>query len=81
MRKLGPDPIVELKKLFDLIDDNNNCKLSRAEFKLFLNKLGVHFNNRKWNHIFGEVDLNFDNEITLNEFILFLFPGDQAAQV
>lgn len=76
---LGDNPREDLKALFDSIDDNGNEKLSRLEFKLFLNDLGIHFNGRKWNHIFQTVDLNCDNEISLNEFILFLYPEDTTA--
>lgn len=55
--------------------------LSRKEFKLFLTELQIHFSNKRWRQIFGEIDKNFDNEISFDELFLFLFPDHDEAKV
>ena len=79
MASLGGDPLTKLTELFAMIDDNGNETLSREEFGLFIGSCGIHFSARKWIQIFQKVDLNCDNEISLNEFKLFLFPEDAGA--
>ena len=74
------DPEAQLKNLFDEIDDNGSNLLSREEFQLFLEALGISFSRRKWSRIFVEIDLNNDDEISFKELFLFLFPDNDVAQ-
>ena len=39
------------------------CVYSRAEFKECMATLGMTFSQKKWDKIFHEIDLNFDNEV------------------
>lgn len=79
MVSLGGDPLAKLTELFAMIDDNGNETLSREEFGLFIGSCGIHFSARKWIQIFQKIDLNCDDQISLNEFKLFLFPEDSGA--
>eukprot|EP01036_Dinobryon_divergens_P032304 gene32304-41865_t len=63
----GGDLKEMLKDVFDKIDKDGSNKLSRAEFKVFMSNLGMTFTKKKWNKIFHEIDLNFDDEISFNE--------------
>lgn len=41
--------------------------------------MGISFSMKKWEKIFKEIDRNYDNEISLNEFLLFLYPDHDLA--
>ena len=41
--------------------------------------MGISFSMKKWEKIFKEIDRNYDNEISLNEFLLFLYPDHDVA--
>jgi hypothetical protein len=74
------DPELQLKALFDEIDDNGSNLLSRREFQIFLEALGITFSRRKWSAIFVQIDLNNDDEISFKELFLFLFPDNDVAK-
>jgi len=74
------DPETQLKVLFDEIDDNGSNLLSRSEFQIFLEALGLTFSRKKWSQIFVEIDLNNDDEISFKELFLFLFPDNDTAK-
>ena len=44
---------------------------SRTEFEDLMRELGIHFSRKKWNHIFHEIDKNFDNMVTKKYLIWF----------
>ena len=44
-----------------------------------MNTMGISFSLKKWDRIFKEIDRNFDNEISLQEFYLFLYPNHDVA--
>merc|ERR1712146_320645 len=75
------NPEQELKVLFMEIDENNSNLLSRREFQIFLEALGISFSRKKWSQIFVEIDLNNDDEISFRELFLFLFPDNDAARL
>jgi Ca2+-binding EF-hand superfamily protein len=54
---------------------------SRAEFQVFLHDLDITFSRRRWDQIFKEIDKNFDDEISLEELFLFIFPNHDNARV
>ena len=80
LREMG-NPEEELKALFEEIDDNNSNLLSRREFQIFLEALGITFSRKKWSQIFVEIDLNNDDEISFRELFLFLFPDNDSAKL
>jgi hypothetical protein len=73
------DPFDEIQRLYSEIDIDGTDALSRREFGLFMETMGVSFSNRKWEKIYKEIDRNYDNEISLNEFLLFLYPDHDKA--
>lgn len=75
----GEDPFEEINRLYREFDVKGTDALSRREFGLFMEAMGVSFSHKKWEKIYKEVDRNFDNEISLNEFLLFLYPHHDAA--
>jgi hypothetical protein len=75
----GEDPFDEIQRLYTEIDIDGTDALSRREFGLFMETMGVSFSNRKWEKIYREIDRNYDNEISLNEFLLFLYPDHDKA--
>ena len=79
--KVMGNPEQELKVLFMEIDENNSNLLSRREFQIFLEALGISFSRKKWSQIFVEIDLNNDDEISFRELFLFLFPDNDAARL
>jgi hypothetical protein len=46
---------------------------SRAEFKEIMFRLGMTFSKKKWNKIFHEIDLNFDDEVSKSPIIAAVF--------
>lgn len=72
--------VPELFKLFREVDDNGSNKLSRLEFEDLMYELDVYFSRKKWNQIFYEIDRNFDNNISFEEFFIFIFPEHAAAK-
>ena len=75
------DPEGQLKTLFNEIDENDSNLLSRSEFQIFLETLGISFSRKKWSQIFAEIDLNNDDEISFKELFLFLFPDNDTAKL
>lgn len=69
-----------LRNLFDEIDKNRSNKLSRVEFEILMDRLEVNFSRKKWKQIYHEIDRNYDDEISFDEFFIFLFPSHDFAQ-
>jgi hypothetical protein len=74
------DPLKELQVLFNQISSEGGQSLKRKEFQMLLNSLDIHFSRKKWALIFKEVDHNFDDEISLEELLLFIFPDHDVAK-
>lgn len=68
------EPQAELFNLFQQIDSSGNNVLTRTQFAMFMNSMDIHFSRKKWQQIFREIDRNADNQISFEEFFLFLFP-------
>lgn len=75
----GEDPFEEIKCLYAEADVRGTGALSRREFRLCMESMGVSFSAQKWQRIYKEIDRNYDNEISLNEFLLFLYPEHDVA--
>ena len=52
----------------------------REELQHFLQGLRISFSKRKWSLIFREIDRDYDNEITFDELLLFVFPNNSQAK-
>ena len=68
-----------LRRLFNEIDKNGSNRLSRSEFELLMDRLEVSFSRKKWKQIYHEIDRNYDDEISFDEFFVFLFPNHELA--
>lgn len=75
------DPYTELKQLFYSIDSDHSNRLSRQEFELLMDKLDINFSRRKWKQIYREIDRNYDDEVSFEEFFFFLFPTHDVSLV
>eukprot|EP01038_Epipyxis_sp_PR26KG_P014670 gene14670-19708_t len=73
--ELMGEPQAELYTLFQQVDENGENNLSRSQFATFMHSLGIYFSRKKWQQIFREIDRNFDDHISFEEFFLFLFPS------
>ncbi len=74
------DPYTELRKLFWEIDCDHSNRLSRIEFEVLMDKLDINFSKRKWKQIYREIDRNYDDEVTFEEFFFFLFPNHDVSK-
>lgn len=65
LSRLSPmgDPEKELLALFQEIDSDGN-ELSRKEFQIFLEAMGITFSRKRWLQIFREIDRNVDNQVS-----------------
>lgn len=71
-----------LSRRFSPVQRNRHPPLGRSvrsEFGRFMELMGISFSVKKWKKIFKEIDRNYDNEISLNEFLLFLYPDHDVA--
>lgn len=75
------DPYTELRELFRSIDHDGSNRLSRNEFEFLMNRLDINFSKRKWKQIYHEIDRNYDDEVTFEEFFFFLFPTHDVSLV
>ena len=73
------NPQEELQRIFKEIDGNGSNFLTRNDFILFMDHLGLTFSRKKWKRIFREIDRNCDDKITFQEFFLFVFPDHDYA--
>lgn len=79
LANIDGDAYTTLRNLFDEIDKNHSNKLSRVEFEVLMDRLDVNFSRKKWKQIYHEIDRNYDDEISFDEFFMFLFPQHDFA--
>lgn len=79
LNEIGSDDELQLKILFQQIDEDGSDLLSRAEFQEFLGNMKITFSKKKWAAIFAEIDKNYDDEIAFEELFIFLFPNHDKA--
>ncbi len=46
-----------------------------------MDRLEIHFSRKKWKQIYHEIDRNYDDQVSFDEFILFLFPDNDVSMV
>jgi hypothetical protein len=78
LQEMG-DPETELFNLYHLMDHNGSNALSRKEFQMFLEAMGITFSRKRWQTIFRNVDRDFNNQISFEELVLFVFPAHKSA--
>ena len=66
-----------LHDIFNELDADGSEKLSRSEFRMLLEGLGVVFSGKKWAQVFREIDRNFDDEVismlNYNIYIMYFY--------
>ena len=55
--------VEEIRAMFSSINERDELILTRAEFQIFLRKLGIDFSDKKWKRIFREIDRNHDDAV------------------
>ncbi len=46
-----------------------------------MDKLDINFSRKKWKQIYHEIDRNYDDQVSFDEFIFFLFPDNDISMV
>lgn len=46
-----------------------------------MDRLDINFSRKKWKQIYHEIDRNYDDQVSFDEFILFLFPHNDVSTV
>eukprot|EP01038_Epipyxis_sp_PR26KG_P004478 gene4478-6329_t len=77
---MGGDAETQMKEMLQSTERKSRDSLSRKEFIVFMDSMGVQFSKKKWNQIFHEIDRNFDDTITFEELFIFLYPEKKSAQ-
>ncbi|CAD8150298.1 unnamed protein product [Paramecium pentaurelia] len=63
----------KLEKAFKLFDKDGNGQISKQELQDIMG--GVQLSDNQWSNVFGELDLNGDGVVTLQEFTEMLIKG------
>lgn len=63
------DPLVEIRKAFNLFDKDKNGKISLKDLKTATAELGENFTDEELREMIREADRDFDGEINEAEFI------------
>ncbi|CAK84907.1 unnamed protein product (macronuclear) [Paramecium tetraurelia] len=63
----------KLEKAFKLFDKDGNGQISKQELQDIMG--GVQLSDNQWSSVFGELDLNGDGVVTLQEFTEMLIKG------
>lgn len=70
------DPIEEIKKAFQLFDDDNTGKISVRNLKRVAKELGEDIDEEELQAMIDEFDLDNDGEINEQEFISIMTDAD-----
>ena len=79
LAEIGGKHEQELKILFRQADDDGSMYLSRNEFQVMMEALDITYSKKRWTQIFKEIDRNFDDNISFEEFFLFIYPKNDNA--
>ncbi len=79
LTEIGGKHEQELKILFRQADDDGSMCLSRSEFQVMMEALDITYSKKRWAQIFKEIDRNFDDNISFEEFFLFIYPKNDNA--
>ncbi|XP_022773950.1 caltractin-like [Durio zibethinus] len=59
----------ELMKAFQIIDQDDNGKISARDIKCIAKELGEHFSDKDIQHMMEEADQDHDGEVSIDEFM------------
>ncbi len=62
LQEMG-DPENELFNLYHMMDSSGSNALTRKEFQLFLEAMGITFSRKRWQTIFRNIDRDYDNTV------------------
>jgi Ca2+-binding EF-hand superfamily protein len=79
LAEIGGKHEQELKILFRQADDDGSMCLSRSEFQVMMEALDITYSKKRWAQIFREIDRNYDDNISFEEFFLFIYPKNDNA--
>jgi hypothetical protein len=51
------------------------------EFESLMDRLNINFSRKKWKQIYHEIDRNYDDQVSFEEFVYFLFPDNNVSKV
>ena len=68
-RKLKGDEKEDLRKAFDVFDQDGNGSISQVELKIVLDKIGIEMSETELKRTMSEADTDGDGEISFTEFV------------
>ena len=68
-RKLKGDEKEDLRKAFDVFDQDGNGSISQVELKIVLDKIGIKMSETELKRTMSEADTDGDGEISFTEFV------------
>ena len=68
-RKLKGDEKEDLRKAFDVFDQDGNGSISQVELKIVLDKIGIEMSEAELKRTMSEADTDGDGEISFTEFV------------
>lgn len=74
------DPYKKLESIFKDLDSSQNGYLSLTEFLQLSEILDINFSKRRWKQVYRIIDKNFDNQVSFQEFYVFLYPEHELAK-
>ena len=63
------------------LDGDEDGYISPSELRVLLQRLNIHFTNKRFEDAFSLIDTNADGVISLMEFHAFIFPSDASEVV
>ena len=68
-RKLKGDEKEDLRKAFNVFDQDGNGSISQVELKIVLDKIGIEMSETELKRTMSEADTDGDGEISFTEFV------------
>lgn len=69
LRRLKGDEKEDLRKAFDVFDQDGNGSISQVELKIVLDKIGIEMSDAELKRTMSEADTDGDGEISFTEFV------------
>ena len=69
MSKLSADQVAELRKAFDVMDENKDGTVSKEELKQLLSGMGEEVSDDVINEMISIADENGDGKVDFEEFV------------
>ena len=68
MAKLSEDQVAELRKAFDVMDENKDGQVTKEELKKLLSNLGEEVTDEVVDEMISIADVNGDGKVNFEEF-------------